>query len=133
MQFRLRDLLIALALGQAVLNFGCSCTSQPAAPVTKPLNANAQREAQILGGSAEVKPGMTTADVERLMGKSDDVKPLYEPVIINPKRKGTTHWYVIEGNLQKIESFKGVRVSFDLEGRVTAVDGFRLEGRPSAR
>jgi hypothetical protein len=133
MRFRLRTLLIVLAVGPVLLAGGCgSGTVQPAAPAAKPLRASPQREAEILRGSGDIKSGMTAADVERLVGTPDQVLPLYEPVVKNAKQIGTTHWYIIEESSDKPANSKAVRVSFDLDGRVTAIDRLGFDNSPLA-
>lgn len=129
----IRTLLIMLAVVSMLFwSGGCSRTGRSPAPATKPFRASAEREAEILGGLAAVKSGMTITDVERLMGSPNRVLPLYEPVIENPERLGTTSWYVIEDDGESVEDLKAVRVSFNLGGRVTAIDRLGLDDRPTA-
>jgi hypothetical protein len=129
MQYRLRTLLIVLAVG---LFAGCSGTNRPAASTGTQISTSPARESEILQTAGEIKPGMTAAEVEQLMGKPDGVRPLYEPVMKNPKQVGTTHWYILEGNTEELATSKAVRVALDLEDRVTSVERLRTDGGPPA-
>src|SRR5262245_53062667 len=96
-------------------------------PAPKSYRASAEREAAILRSNVDVKPEMQIADVQRLMGSPDRVLPLYEPQAKNRKRLGSTSWYVIEEHNDVHQDFQGVRVSFDLRGRVTSVDRLGID------
>jgi hypothetical protein len=129
MQFRLRTLLIVLAVG---LFAGCSGTNRPTASTGTQISTSPAREAEILQAAGELKPGMTAAEVEQLMGEPDGVQPLYEPVIKNPKQVGITNWYILEGSTAELAASKAVRVALDLEDRVTRVDRLRVDGASPA-
>jgi hypothetical protein len=51
----------------------------------------------------------------------DEIHPLYEPEIFNPKRIGKTYWYVLEGRRRPTDESL-VRISFDLTGKVIYLD-----------
>ncbi|HUE73545.1 MAG TPA: hypothetical protein VMP01_21895 [Pirellulaceae bacterium] len=131
-RYRLRTLIVLVAVGHPVLFAGCSGTHSPSTPVPKRITTTPARKAEILQAAGEVKPGMTPMEVEQLVGKPDEVLPLYEPVIKNPKQIGTTHWYIIEGSADELSHSKAVRVSFDLEDRVTSVVRLRVDDGPPA-
>lgn len=91
-----------------------------------PYVATAERQRQIREGFKQLAVGMTVADVERLLGKPDETRPLYEPEIKNPKRIGTTYWYLLE--MEQPRETPGehpeklVRISLDLDGRIIGLD-----------
>jgi hypothetical protein len=114
------------ALGLVLLFAECSCTKRPPARVPQPIRASPARKAEIVQAADKVRPGMTLVEVEQLMGKPDEERPLFESVLKNPKQIGTTRWYIVEGSIDDLSNSKAVRVSFDLEDRVTSVD--RLDG-----
>jgi hypothetical protein len=119
---KLRTLMIVLALGPMVLAGGCSRPGTSSLPARKPFRASAEREAAILRSYVEVKPEMPIAEVQRLLGSPDRVLPVYEPRIKNPKRLGSTSWYVIEENNDAPQSFEGVRFAFDHAGLQSLID-----------
>ncbi|MBK9695024.1 MAG: hypothetical protein IPO76_06480 [Elusimicrobia bacterium] len=94
-------------------------------PMECPYVAGHERKTSIEQGYAKIKIGMTPKQVEECVGNPDEVNPLYEPKIKNPKQIGITYWYWIEkaktGNANE-RGEKLVRVSFDLKNQVTAVD-----------
>jgi hypothetical protein len=101
-------------------------------PVATQISTNPARKAELLQAAEEVKPGMTLGEVEQLTGKPDEVRPFFEPVMKNPKQLGTTHWYIIEGRTEELANSKAVRVSFDIEDRVTSVERLGVDDGPSA-
>jgi hypothetical protein len=85
------------------------------------------REGQLLIHFQEIKPGMTDAEVEDVLGAPDEKSPLYRPRIKRSKsgapdpRIGSTYRYLIS---KKQNHKKVIRVSFDLKDKVTKVDHF---------
>ncbi len=65
-----------------------------------------------------------------VLGEPDEIRTLHEPKVKNGKIVGYTHWYIIRrlvkngSAAQKQESL--VRVSFDLDDRVSKVDAWGL-------
>jgi|SRR5881396_611909 len=96
-----------------------------------PYIATPERAAAIRESYKRVAPGMSPAEVAKLLGEPDEVHPLYEP---RSKKKGEavgyTQWYIIKrlagsGSVnEKQESL--VRVSFGLDDRVSKVDAWGL-------
>lgn len=69
---------------------------------------------------------MNERDVKRILGDPDEIRPLYEPIIKNPRRIGTTFWYIIQrktdsGSWAERDE-KSVRITFNLNKTVTSVD-----------
>jgi hypothetical protein len=91
-----------------------------------PFFANPERASTIQTAYVRVVTLMTPAEVKAILGEPDEIRPLYEPAIKNPKVIGHTYWYVIrrrarDGSAnEKDESL--VRVSFDLADRVSHID-----------
>jgi len=112
-----------LALAIPLLSAGCKEASPQNTPeIAYPYQAMPKREAAIRAGYPKIATGMTTQDIHRLMGKPDQVRVLYEPKIKNSKQIGWTHWYLIRREREQDVTEKIVRVSVDLDGRVTKVD-----------
>ncbi|NOT89688.1 MAG: hypothetical protein HOP03_16130 [Lysobacter sp.] len=96
-----------------------------------PHVAAPERAATIRAGYVRIKPGMSSAEVRNLMGEPDEIRPLYAPMAKKPDAIGQTCWYVLqrlaEHGSQNERQESAVRVSFDLQGVVTAVDAWGLE------
>lgn len=93
-----------------------------------PFVASKERQEFVKLVYRKVKIGHSNHEVRQLLGTPEIVLPLYEPKIKNPKRIGSTYWYILQR--LKARGSKGeklVRISFDLAGRVTAVDQWGLE------
>ena len=96
-----------------------------------PFNAPLERATQIRANYKRVAPGMSPGEVAVVLGEPDEIHSLYEPRLKkNGKVVGYTQWYIIRrlvasGSVnEKQESL--VRVSFDLNDRVTRVDAWGL-------
>jgi outer membrane protein assembly factor BamE (lipoprotein component of BamABCDE complex) len=91
-----------------------------------PYVATTERKTQIEYGFNKIEKGLTYKQVKNLLGQPDEIKPLYQPKIKNPKQIGTTYWYIIqrtkENGSVKEKNEKLVRVSFSLSGKVTQID-----------
>jgi hypothetical protein len=98
---------------------------------TCPHIAGPKRSAAIRTGHMRIKPGMSLAEVLDILGEPDEIRPLYAPIAKHPKAIGQTCWYVLrrlaEHGSQSERQESAVRVSFDLEGVVTAVDVLGLD------
>ena len=94
--------------------------------MTYPYVASPERKSVIENGYLKIENGMTPIQVEMILGKPDEVKPLYEPKVKKAKKIGVTYWYLIERKrdtgsvIDRAE--KLVRVSFNLKNLVTNVD-----------
>jgi hypothetical protein len=96
--------------------------NDPIINITYPYVAGLERARQIRAGSPRIAIGASIAQVTEILGRPDEVHPLFEPKILRPRRIGTTYWYflakpVADGNTD----VRVVRVAFDLDDRVTAV------------
>jgi len=60
-----------------------------------PHTAEPARRSLILENWSKIAEGMTSAELRELMGSPDEIQPLYEPVVKNPMRIGTTYFYVV--------------------------------------
>ena len=93
---------------------------------TYPYYASKPRAAQIKGKYKKIEKGMTTKQVTQLLGQPDEIRPLYEPKIKNPRQIGYTHWYLIQRKTDKgsqnDKDEKLVRVSYGLDWIVMSVD-----------
>jgi uncharacterized protein YuzE len=97
-----------------------------ASDIVYPYYATAERAKTIESGYTKIKEGLSARAVVSIMGKPDEIHELNEPKIKNGKIIGFTYWYLIQrikANSSQIEkNEKLVRVSFDLNGKVTGVD-----------
>src|SRR5262245_11392944 len=99
--------------------------------ITYPYVASPERQNQIRHGFPNLQPGATSAQVRDSLGVPDEVRPLYEPQIKNPRRTGTTYWYFLaKASVDRTIESPTVRVSFDLENRLTGVDHWAIEDGP---
>lgn len=93
-----------------------------------PYVAAADRREEILKNFHRVTPGMTGKEVEEILGEPDALRGLYESKMFRPKRIGWTVWYYLEKNVPDDNlNAKVVRISFDLDKKVTAVDHWGFE------
>ena len=121
--------LLALLLSVAGMASGMSGDERVIA--TYPHIAGPERSAAIRTGYVRSKPGMSSAEVRGILGEPDEIRPLYAPMAKHPQAIGQTNWYVlqrlVEHGSQSERQESAVRVSFDLQGVVTAVDALGLE------
>lgn len=121
--------LLALLLSVAGMASGMSGDERVIA--TYPHIAGPERSAAIRTGYVRIKPGMSSAEVRGILGEPDEIRPLYAPMAKHPQAIGQTNWYVlqrlVEHGSQSERQESAVRVSFDLQGVVTAVDALGLE------
>jgi hypothetical protein len=98
---------------------------------TYPHLAGPERSAAIRSGYMRIKPGMSSAEVRGILGEPDEIRPLYAPMAKHPQAIGQTCWYVLrrlsEHGSQRERQESAVRVSFDLQDAVTAVDVWGLD------
>ena len=99
-----------------------------------PFIAKPERAALIRSQYKRVKTGMSSEDVQQLLGEPDEVRPVFEPRILNSRLIGYSHWYVIR-RLAKSGSVNDknealVRVTYDRSDRVTRVDDWGLDDAP---
>jgi hypothetical protein len=92
-----------------------------------PYYASPERKRNIVDGYQKIKTGIDANEVKRILGEPDEELDLYDPRNIKVGRKvGFTYWYLIQrvkdsgSQIEKDE--KLVRVSFNLDGKVTHVD-----------
>lgn len=95
-----------------------------------PFAASPERAAAIRANHVRITHGMSPAEVKAILGEADEVLQLYAPRAKSGSVIGYTQWYVIgrlvaHGSAEdKRESL--VRVTFDLNDRVTRVDAWGL-------
>lgn len=95
-----------------------------------PYRVSKDRALEIKQKFIQIKIGMNQANVEKILGKPDEILERYEPIVKNGKKIGLTYLYIIQ-RLSKNGSVnqkgeKLVRISFDLKGEVTKVDSWGL-------
>ena len=119
-----------VVMAVAILLTGCTGSQVPGEPPTYPYLATAQRQAQILDGFEEIKPGMSPSDVTAFLGQPDEIRSLLDH-IKNSEPVGYTWWFIIErkaesGSVDE-KAEKLVRVTFDLTDEVTHIDSWGIE------
>lgn len=106
--------------------------------VAYPFTASAARAAAIKGKFKLVVVGMTPAEVTAILGEPDEVRSLYAPMVKNSNPTGHSYWYVIRrmvsnGSVNDKQE-AAVRISFDLQGRVTNIAHWDMEeGTPPTK
>lgn len=115
----------------SVAGMAAGMSGDELAIATYPHIAGPERSAAIRAGYVRIKPGMSTAEVRGILGEPDEIRPLYAPMAKHPQAIGQTCWYVLrrlaEHGSQSERQESAVRVSFDLQGIVTAVDAWGIE------
>lgn len=115
-------MLVALSINSASAQ---SVTSERVIS-TYPYYASKERAAQIKDNYAKTQIGMVPKQVKELLGEPDEIHPLFEPKINNPKQIGTTHWFIIQRKTDNgspnDQDEKLVRISYDLNWKVTRID-----------
>lgn len=100
---------------------------------TYPYFATDERVERIKNNYKNIKSGMTPEQVKARLGDPDETRPLYEPQIWNAKQIGYTHWFLIQRRTDKgsvnDKDEKLVRVSYDLNWKVTRVDHWGFDDR----
>ena len=96
-----------------------------------PYIASPERQEFITENYKKIKIGTTANEVKQILGSPDQILPLYEPKIKNASKIGHTFWYILqrlkESGSQKRREEKLVRVSFNLENKVIAIDHWGLD------
>jgi hypothetical protein len=98
---------------------------------TYPYYASKLRASEIKDKYRKIQEGMTSKQVMQLLGEPDEISPLYEPKILEPKQIGYTHWYLIQRKTDKgsqnDRDEKLVRISYDLHWVVMIVNHWGFE------
>lgn len=108
-------------------------TPPPDSLLKYPYHASPDREATIRSGLPKLAVGMMSGDVQAILGTPDWIAPLYKPPlrIGRQPQVGYTYWYLVQrltyGGSMNDRAEKLVRVSTDLERRVTDIDHWGLE------
>lgn len=99
--------------------------------ISYPYIASKERAEHIQRNWKNVKTKMSASEVKYFLGEPDDEQPLYGPRTKNAKIIGKTYWYLIqrlqENGTVNEKKEKLIRVSFDLEDKVTRVESWGLE------
>ena len=99
--------------------------------ISYPYIASGERQNFIQENYTKIKINFTENEVKQLLGTPEEILPLYGPKIYEPKKIGYAYWYVLrrlkENGTQNEKNEKIVRISFNLEGKVIAIDNWGLE------
>ena len=96
-----------------------------------PYRAIENRANTIRSEHKRINLKMSASRVIEILGEPDETLPLFEPKLKNPKQIGFTYWYLIQrlqnnGSVNE-KNEKVVRISFDLNWTVTALDHWVFE------
>jgi hypothetical protein len=98
--------------------------------ISYPYIASAERQEFIATNCKKIKINQTEQEVKQILGTPEEIRPLYEPKTHNPQKIGFTFWYILqrlkEKGSQNDKAEKLVRISFNLDGKVTAIDRWGL-------
>ena len=98
-----------------------------------PYVASPERQKFIIDNYKTIKINQTEQEVKQLLGTPEEIFPLYEPKVKHPKKIGFTFWYILqrlkENGSQNEKAEKLVRISFNLEGKVIAIDQWGFENK----
>ena len=96
-----------------------------------PYISSTERKKFITENYEKIQINQTEQEVKQILGTPDDILPLYEPKIKKPKKNGFTFWYILQrlkkNGSQNERAEKIVRISFDLKGKVIAIDQWGLK------
>jgi outer membrane protein assembly factor BamE (lipoprotein component of BamABCDE complex) len=125
MKIRAISTLLMFALA-ALSAIAAESSFSPKEITAYPFAASPERAAAIQEKYNRVRVSMFPADVKAILGEPDEVRPLYETTTRNAKQIGYTYWYIVRrvtpsGSVNEKQEIL-VRISFDLNGRVTHVD-----------
>ena len=88
--------------------------------------ASQERKEQIVSNWQKIKTGMTSNQVKQVLGKPDEITPIYRYIWAkNQKSVGNNYWYILErrdfqGSGWNKESL--VRIGFDNTDKATGID-----------
>lgn len=118
------------------LILSAACRADSSSMIVKEIQsyphiANAERLAKIKAGYAQIAVDMRLAYAVAILGGPDEVLPLYKPNISSKECIGYTHWYVarrrVKNGSQDEKGEAVLRISYDMQGRVIAVDRWGLD------
>ena len=73
---------------------------------------------------------MTVDATVRFLGEPDEVLPLYEPKVFEPKQIGTTRWYYVRIDSPKERTTAQLmRLSVDHKSLITAIDHWGISAQ----
>jgi hypothetical protein len=110
---------------------GCSYGTQNTTKLKYPYIAPLEKANYIKENYKKISIGQSISKVETILGKPDEISPLYEPIIKNGKIIGKSYWYFIQklkenGSVNERQE-KLVRITFNLNGKVISVDAWGFE------
>ena len=98
-----------------------------------PYIASEERQEFIKENYKKIQINQTEQEVKQILGTPDEILLLYEPKIKKPEKIGFTFWYILqrlkENGSQNEKAEKLVRISFNIDGKVTAIDQWGLENK----
>jgi hypothetical protein len=118
---------IAGLLAIVLVCAGCTVTKQADQISLSPSYvANEQRTQVIRNGMSQIVTGMTSGEVEAILGKPDAIDDVFRSAAQDAKPVGFSHWYFVKG-CRTINAYKGpydavyVVLRFGLDGTVEKV------------
>ena len=98
------------------------------APVetAKIVDTQGDRWARIVAHYEKIEAGMTQQEVRDILGQPDQSHSLFEPKMHNPRRIGSSWFYMKEPKPESQRGDTEIVVHFDTSGKVTHVDSWGL-------
>lgn len=98
--------------------------------IAYPYEAPPERQKLIRTQWAAIQLGMSSKDVMAILENPDETTPLYEPKVKNPRRIGSTMWYIVSqqkehGSQNEVQKV-ALAIRLDLKGNVSRVERFNL-------
>ena len=91
-----------------------------------PYHASAERLTSILDGAKRIRVGMAATDVQRIMGRPDEINDTYEPKIKAARKIGYSYVYLLqrlrETGSANEQDEKLIRLHFRFDDRLNRID-----------
>ncbi len=92
----------------------------------KIVDTQGDRWARIVAHYEKIEAGMTQQEVRDILGQPDQSHSLFEPKMHNPRRIGSSWFYMKEPKPESQRGDTEIVVRFDTSGKVTRVDSWGL-------
>ena len=137
MAFITRTIIAASVLVIALAGHGCSRHDEARTPrktttmenTAKTKPAQDDRWAKVVANYEKIEPGMTQQEVRQILGQPDHIHPLFQPRKRNPRRIGSS-WFYMKDPKPDSPGDTTVVVRLDTSGKVTRVDSWGISGQP---
>ena len=119
---------VILVLMFVVFGLGCRPKKEEIVSTKPTEDAIEMPWSHIVNEYQKVSVGMSTLEVQEIVGLPHEIVPLYEPQMKNSKRIGTIwNYYYKDPQSGKRRRGHKLVIRFDLQGKVVKIDGRGLE------